>query len=297
MHNWKWTQIAKHKTLTEGPVWDGSGLLYNEVAKSTTFRWDPKTDDISIWRKSTGETNGMTFDRQGQLFACEGGAHRVTKIDPETPDINPMIVSEGLEGETLNWPNDLAIDQHGRVYFSDPNYSSNPNNLDEESIYMAEHTFGGNWNTLRVTVDTYKPNGVLFSIDQKTLFVADAPFEPSEPRRLLAYPVNTDGTLDDYQILHDFGQGRGIDGMTLTSSGMIIATAGSSSAGPGSMIYEFEPSGRVVRTHPTPAESPTNCTYGGTSLSTLFVTFSGGEVYKVDETGHSGHLSYPQRRF
>ena len=140
MHNWKWTQIAKHKTLTEGPVWDGSGLLYNEVAKSTTFRWDPKTDDISIWRKSTGETNVMTFDRQGQLFACEGGAHRVTKIDPETPDINPMIVSEGLEGETLNWPNDLAIDQHGRVYFRTQTTQAIPTtSMKNQSTWQSTH--------------------------------------------------------------------------------------------------------------------------------------------------------------
>ena len=297
MPNWKWTQIADHDTLTEGPVWDGSGLLYNEVAKSTTFRWNPKNDETAIWRTNTSKANGMVFDRQGQLFVCEGGDHRVTKVDTENPEIDPEVVSSGLEGETLNWPNDLAIDQHGRVYFSDPNYSNSPNNLDEESVYMAEHTFGGNWNTHRVTFDTHKPNGVLFSIDQKTLFVADAPFEPLEPRQLLAYPVNSDGTLSDHQVLHDFGRGRGIDGMTLTSSGIIIATAGSSSIGPGPMIYEFEPSGRVIQTHKTPVDSPTNCTYGGTSLNTLFVTFAGGEVYKVDETGHSGHLAYPQRRF
>ena len=63
------------------------------------------------------------------------------------------------------------------------------------------------------------------------------------------------------------------------------------------MLYEFEPSGRVVRTHPAPADNPTNCTYGGSSLDTLFVTFAGGEVYQVDDTGHTGHLAYPQRRF
>ena len=123
MPNWKWTQIADHDTLTEGPVWDGSGLLYNEVAKSTTFRWNPKNDETAIWRTNTSKANGMVFDRQGQLFVCEGGAHRVTKVDTENPEIDPEVVSSGLEGETLNWPNDLAIDQHGRVYFSDPTYS------------------------------------------------------------------------------------------------------------------------------------------------------------------------------
>jgi len=298
MSDWNWTQIAKHDSLTEGPVWDGKALLYNECAASTTFRWDPKTNESTVWRTNTGETNGMTFDRQGQLFCCEGGAHRVTKVDPENPDADPLVLSDGFKGETINWPNDLAVDQQGRVYFTDPNYTGGPNNLEHESVYMVEHTFGGNWNTTRVTFDTHKPNGVLFSIDQKTLFVADTPNKPEEPKRLLAYPVNDNGTLGEGQVLHDFGRGRSIDGMTMTSSGTILATAGSnSSGGPGAMIYEFEASGRVVRTHPTPADNPTNCTFGGSYLSTLFVTFAGGEVYQVDNVGHTGHLAFPHRRF
>ena len=94
MPNWKWTQIADHDTLTEGPVWDGSGLLYNEVAKSTTFKWNPKNDETAIWRTNTSKANGMVFDRQGQLFVCEGGAHRVTKVDTENPEIDPEVVSK-----------------------------------------------------------------------------------------------------------------------------------------------------------------------------------------------------------
>ncbi len=297
MSEWKWTLIANHDTLTEGPVWDGSGLLYNECAAHTTFRWDPKTNENTVWRENTGAANGQTFDRQGQLFVCESDAHRVTKVDPKNPNADPTIISDAFGGETLNWPNDIAVDQQGRVYFTDPNYSQNPNNLEHESVYMAEHTFGGNWNTTMVTFDTHKPNGVLLSIDQKTLFVADTPNGPNKPKRLLAYPVNDDGTLGDHQVLHDFGRGRSIDGMTLTSSGAILASAGSASLGPGPMIYEFEPSGRVVRTHPAPADNPTNCTYGGPSLGTLFVTFAGGEVYQVDGTNHTGQLAYPQRRF
>jgi gluconolactonase len=295
--DWKWTQIANHDTLTEGPVWDGSGLLYNECAANTTFRWDPKTKESTVWRENTNATNGQTFDRQGQLFVCEGDAHRVTKIDPADLDAEPLVISDAYSGDTMNWPNDIAVDQRGRVYFTDPNYTGGPGNLDHESVYMVEHTFGGNWNTMRVTFDTHKPNGILFSTDQKTLFVADTPNGADEPKRLLAYPVNEDGTLGDHQVLHDFGRGRSIDGMTLTAAGTILATAGSSSGGPGPMIYEFEASGRVVRTHPAPADNPTNCSFGGSSLSTLFVTFAGGEVYQVDGVGHTGQLAYPQRRF
>ena len=278
-------------------MWDGSGLLYNECYANTTFRWDPKTGESSVWRENTGQANGMTFDRQGQLFVCEGDAHRITKVDTENPGAEPVVISDAFGGETLNWPNDLAVDSQGRVYFTDPNYTANPNNISHESVYMSEHTFGGNWNTLRVTFDTKKPNGVLLSLDQTTLYVAESNPGSSDEHQLRAYPVNDDGTLGDHQVMHDFGKNRGIDGMTLTASGTIVATAGSSSSGPGAMLYEFNPSGRVVRTHPTPADNPTNCSFGGSSLSTLFVTFAGGEVYQVDDTGHTGHLAFPQRRF
>ena len=40
---WEWELIANHDSLTEGPTWDGSGLLYNECYAATTYRWDPKT--------------------------------------------------------------------------------------------------------------------------------------------------------------------------------------------------------------------------------------------------------------
>ena len=144
MTDWKWTQIADRDSLTEGPVWDGSGLLYNECYASTTFRWDPKTGESTVWRENTGQANGMTFDRQGQLFVCEGDAHRVTKVDPENPNAEPVVISDAFGGETLNWPNDLAVESQGRVFFTDPNYTGGPNNIAHESVYMAEHTFCGN---------------------------------------------------------------------------------------------------------------------------------------------------------
>ena len=74
MSDWKWTQIANHDTLTEGPVWDGSGLIYNECFVSTTYRGDPKTNESSIWRENTGQANGQTFDRQGSCL-CVRAMH------------------------------------------------------------------------------------------------------------------------------------------------------------------------------------------------------------------------------
>ena len=295
--SWEWELIAKHDSLTEGPTWDGNALLYNECYAATTYRWDPKTGESEVWRTDTNQANGTKFDRSGRLFACEGGGNRVVEIDPTNPNSDATVIADNLDGAMLNMPNDLDVDGQGRIYFSDPNYSAQPNNLPHESVYLAAHSFGGNWTTKRVTLDTNRPNGVLLSADQSILYVAESPVNKSLRRQLRAYPVNSDGTLGDGTVLFDFGDGRGIDGMALTTDGQIIATAGEPTAGAGSAIYVFEPSGLVRATHRTPADSPTNCTFGGPGLDVLFVTFATGHVYRVKNTGMVGHLAYPRRGY
>ena len=85
--------------------------------------------------------------------------------------------------------------------------------------------------------------------------------------------------------------------MTLNTVGQIVATAGHTAAGPGPMIYVYEPNGLVGSTHRAPQDGPTNCTFGGPNLDVLFVTFATGYVYKVENTGMTGRLSYPPRAF
>ena len=225
------------------------------------------------------------------------GGNRVVEIDVTNPDSDATVIADSLDGARLNMPNDLDIDGRGRVYFSDPNYSAEPNNLPHESVYLAEHIFGGNWTVKRVTFDTNRPNGVLLSADQSILYVAESPVKKDLRRQLRAYPINSDGLLGDGAVLFDFGEGRGIDGMALTTDGQILATAGEPTAGAGSAIYVFEPNGLVRATHRTPADSPTNCTFGGPGLDVLFVTFATGYVYQVRNTGMTGHLAYPRRMF
>ena len=137
----------------------------------------------------------------------------------------------------------------------------------------------------RVTFRYHRPNGVLLSADQSILYVAESPVNKSDRRQFRAYPIMSDGTLGDGSVLFDFGAGRGIDGMALTTGDQILATAGESTAGAGSAIYVFEPNGLVRATHRTPADSPTNCTFGGPGLDVLFVTFAdraslSGEEYR-----------------
>ncbi len=293
MPDWKWELIAKHDNLTEGPAWDGEALLYTEIAANMVWLFEPKSKKRIAWRKDTNGANGLYFDRLGRLFACEGGGRKMVRYEQGKP---AQVVSDGFQGKHFNEPNDLAIDSDGRIYFSDPNYGARPMQLDHESVWRAEPIFGGSWLMARSTFDTERPNGVLLSPDQKTLYVAESPRPPQHRRQLRAYPVNGDGSLGDHVVLHDFGPYRGVDGMCMTSDGVVIATAGRREAGPGPMLYAFAPNGRVISTHRTPegTDQPTNCTFGGPGLDELFVTFGSGHVYRIVNSGYRGYLLWPR---
>ncbi|MBI4220945.1 MAG: SMP-30/gluconolactonase/LRE family protein [Chloroflexi bacterium] len=290
---WTIELIAKHETLTEGPVWDGEALLYTEIAGSFIWRYDPVSKRRSIWRSDTNGANGLEFDAQGRLFACEGVGRRIVHYVANKPTV---VISDGFEGKGFNEPNDLAIDRNGRVWFTDPNYGGRPMQLDHESVYRADPAGAGKWKTVRVVFDTVRPNGILVSPDGSRLYVAESPRPPRAKRQLRGYPIKADGSVGKFEVLHDFGAHRGIDGMCLDSAGNIVATAGFQQSGPGPMIYVFAPDGRVLETHPLPADRPTNCTFAEPKLDVLYITAAGGEVWRVANTGRKGFLLYPPAR-
>jgi gluconolactonase len=296
---WDFTLVnGPYAGITEGPAWDGAGLLFTHVPASQIVRYDPRSWAGEMFRDGTNRANGLTFDSEGRLYACEGGARRVVRYGS---DGGTTVLADGFEGKRLNIPNDLALDPQGRVWFTDPYYegAGGPwsedranKDLDHDSVYRLDPQSGGGWSISRVTFDTTRPNGLLFSLDHETLYVAQSGREPEEKRELRAYAVDSDGSLGDSTVLHDFGEHRGIDGMCLDTEGNIVATAGYRQSGPGPMIYVFSPTGEVLETHPMPEDRPTNCTFGGPDLTTLYVTTGGGHLFQT-RTERQGRLLFP----
>ncbi|MCH2312888.1 MAG: SMP-30/gluconolactonase/LRE family protein [SAR202 cluster bacterium] len=283
---------------SEGPAWDGESLLFTHIPESKIYRFNPKTSTTEVYRENTNCANGLMFDESGNLYACEGGGRRVVRYDGDSTE----VLAESYEGSRFNVPNDLAIDIQGRVWFTDPFYegaggpwSEDRSNkeLDHDSVYRIDMTDGKSTAVSRVTEDTTRPNGLLFSLDYQTLYVAQSGRLPEEERQLRAYPVNSDGSLGSHEVIHDFGEHRGIDGMVLDADGNIVATAGYKAGGPGPLIYVFSASGEVLETHPTPFDRPTNCSFGGEDLSTLYVTTGDGFLLRAF-TERQGRLNFPK---
>ncbi len=269
MAEWKFETLdPAYGQVTEGPSWDGSGLLYTRIQHSKIMRFDAATGVVSLWRDNTNCANGMTFDAQGRLYACEGGAtidaRRVVRYEN---DGSVTVLADRFEGKRLNIPNDIVVDPEGSVWFTDPFYegAAGPwsfdrgnKELDHDSVYRLDPQADGSYSISRVTFDTTRPNGLLFSLDYKILYVAQSGRE---------------------------------NGMRLDTEGHVIATAGWEIGGPGPLMYVFAPSGEVVKTHPVPCTRPTNCAFGGDDLTTLYVTTIEGFLFRAP-TEHTGRPLY-----
>jgi gluconolactonase len=283
---WEIERIAGPFSLAEGPVWDGEALLFTDIPVSRIMRYDPKTGRCDVHWADTHCANGLRMDADGRVYACEGGSRRITRYER---DGAVTVLADRFEGQRLNSPNDIAIDSQGRVWFTDPRYEGGnvfddgigALELGHESVYRLDPVADDAWAIRRMTFDTTKPNGLLLSPDERTLYVAQSHYGEGNKRELRAYPIRDDDTLGPHEVLHNFYPHRGIDGMTLDVEGNIVATAGWQQSGPGPMIYVFAPNGRVLETHPVPEDRPTNCTFGGADLSTLYVTTIDGWLLRA----------------
>lgn len=276
-------------TITEGNCWTGTHMLYSNVALNRIMRLDVKSGLVDVFAENTEGTNGLNYDADGNLYGCAGDGRRVVKFND---DGSFETVVDSVDGLRLNSPNDLAITPSGAIYFSDRVGDSSPEvGIPYSAIISAEKDDDGNWFCTRRTFDTTQPNGLVFSKDYKTLYVAQSDFRASESRDLRAYPVNDDGSLGDGKIIHDFGPHRGIDGMTLASDGSIVACTGWEVSGPGGNITHFDPDGMVIEQHPVVAQRPTNCTFAD---GDLYVSSIEGHTLVARDTGLTGHLLYPQ---
>lgn len=299
--DWKFELLMKPSAvpLTEGPVWDGEYLYFTHIRASRIMRYDPRSGALIEWRTGTNRTNGLAFDADGRLFGCCSGGRSLVRFEP---DGKMVTLADRVEGKKLNTPNDLAIDRKGRIWFTNPWNEGNIDpterqELDNRSVLRADPQPDGSYTVTRVTFDTTQPNGILVSQDQSTLYVAESGYDAKIPRELRAYPIREDGSLGTYTTLFSWGADakglhRGIDGMCLDRDGNIVATAGWEVSGAGPMIYVFTPRGRVLETHPVPANRPTNCCFGGADLTTLFVTTTQGHFFKA-QTDRVGWAMYP----
>jgi gluconolactonase len=284
----------------EGPAWDPKlGVLTSGNGHICRLDREGKSH---VFRKDAN-TNGLLFDSQGRLLACEPGQRRVTRTES---DGKITVLAERFEGKRFNEPNDLTVDSQGRIYFSDPRYGENAGKdiVDGqgrtiEGVYRID-TDGKVTRVLGREVE--RANGVLVSADDRYLFVADNNNNNvGGARKLWRFDLRKDGTVDvaSKKLLYDWGKGRGPDGVKQDQKGRLYVAAGLNKPNPPfepaadvkGGIYVLSPEGKLLAFLPVLRDEVTNCAFGGDDLKTLYIT-GGGTLYST-RTTTPGRVLWP----
>ena len=268
--------LASGFQWSEGPVWSAEtgSLLFCDIPPNTVHRWK-HGEGLSVFLKPSGYTgvsayggepgsNGLAFDTQGRLVSCEHGDRRVSRMER---DGGKRTLADSWKGKRLNSPNDLAIHSSGAVYFTDPPYGL-PKQFDDprrELDHCGVYRIAPSGDVTLLCDSMTRPNGIAFSPDERTLYVAQ-----SDPERPLwnAFSVSQDGTLDKGKLFFDAAallkKRKGLpDGLKVDQAGNLFAT------GPGGVLV-FRPDGTHLGTILT-GQATANCGFGDDG-KTLYVT-------------------------
>jgi gluconolactonase len=266
--------VAGPKVFTEGPCCDRAGNVYfTNAGPSQILKRDGSK--LSVFREPADGANGLLFDRQGRLVACEGTAGRVTRTDMATGKIE--VLADKYNGHGLGMPNDLTFDAAGRIYFTSrlPNAELAAGNVN--SVYRID--IDGSLHVVLQLPAIHMPNGIVLSPDDKTLYLVESHAEADKNRCILAFDLSAEGVASKPRRLIEFYPGRSGDGMAIDREGNLYIAAGlhktrktseTLATRPG--IHVFTPKGELVDFVETPEDTLTNCRFGGEDLKTLYIT-------------------------
>jgi gluconolactonase len=250
-------RLATGFEFTEGPLWHPDGFYYFvDIRKSLLYRLQPgRAPEVA--RSNTGEGNGTTFDLDGRLVICEGGNRRVTRW---SADGRSEVVMDRYEGKRINRPNDVVCKSDGSIWFTDPGLRIPlpEKELAHSGVYCVNPD-----GTNRLVAEFEYPNGLAFSPDERTLYVANTRWA----QYIHAIELDGAGNMARRRIFADMSSEEtdGVpDGMKVDQQGRVYCT------GPGG-TWVFAPDGTRIGIIRTP-EIPANLCFGGDDLRTIFFT-------------------------
>ena len=245
----------------EGPVWwaEGHYLLFNDINTARRMKYMPGSSPTVAMEK-TNEANGMTRDQQGRLVSAEHLTRRVTRYES---DGSLTVIANSFQGKRLLRPNDVIVKSDGSIYFTDPGGNAAPEQWDVtiSGVYRVSPDLGS---MSLIIDDMVRPNGLAFSPDESTLYVAD-----TRRRHVRAYQMQANGTIakETSRVFVDLGGTEpGVpDGIKVDAEGNVY------SGGSGG-LYIIDSKGKKLGRIVHGQAATTNVAFGGDDWKTLYFT-------------------------
>ena len=260
----------------EGPVWfaDLNCLIWSDIPNQRMLRWVPD-GGVSVFRFPSNFVNGNTRDRQGRLISCEHGGRRVVRTEV---DGTLTILADRYQGKRLNSPNDVVVRSDGSIWFTDPTYGiksdyegyrAEPEQA-TRNVYRLDPETGA---LDAVITDFGQPNGLAFSPDETSLYVADSAssHDVTAPRHIRVFDVVGEMTVANGRVFCSLDNGLP-DGFRIDVQGNLWTSAGDG-------VHCFSPEGTLLGKILVP-QTVANLTFGGPRRNRLFITAT-TSVYSV----------------
>jgi gluconolactonase len=272
-------KLADGFKWSEGPVWSVAerALLFSDIPANSVLKWQ-EGKGISVFLKPSGYTgssqregeqgaNGLLIDSSGRLVLCQHGDRRVARLEK---DKSFTTLAEYYLYRRLNSPNDAVLRSNGDIYFTDPPYGLEKGNQDikKELLFSGVYRVDSKGEVHLLTSELACPNGIAFSPNEKTLYVANS--DPEKPI-WMAFDVQPDGGIANGRVLFDAKpltkDKKGMpDGLKVDKKGNLFAS------GPGGVLV-LSPSGKHLGTIGT-GDLVSNCAWGDEG-GTLYMTSNG----------------------
>ncbi len=243
----------------EGPAWDvrTHSWLFSDIPADRLYRLDA-ADVLTIAEEPSHNANGNRIDAAGNRYTCEHGTRQVTRT---APDGTRTALATTYHGKPFNSPNDCVIANDGALWFTDPSYGLS-GRASEQPCHGVYRLAPGATEPELMISDADQPNGIAFSPDGTTLYLADS----GTPHHVRAFTLRADG------VDHLPTAGRifavitpGVpDGMRCDRAGRLFVTAGDG-------VQVFSADDARLGTIAVP-ETPANCGFGGPDGTTLLIT-------------------------
>jgi gluconolactonase len=287
-------EVATIVAFTEGPAADSEGnVFFTNTTAERIMKLAPD-GKLTTFRENSNGANGLAFDEQGRLVACEGSPEkkkpRVTRTDMKTGKVE--VLADSFEGAPLKSPNDVVIDGKGRIYFTDMGGNRTPPvPAGHGAVYRIDPD--GKLNRVLVSPEIEKPNGLTISPDDKKFYLIEANGAEGGARLIRSYDLTPGGVPGNMKVHYTFSRGRSADGMTIDAAGNIWAAAGlhrqrgtAETLDTRCGVYVISPEGKLIKFIPVPEDTITNVAFGGPDLKTLYIT-AGKTLfkYRTDQPG------------